>query len=114
MAEAREKGVTDPGQRFDAGVRAFLHGSWQRRDLALLFSSGDAPPGFEIAKRHRYREWISRNDSLPQLSDTPVDRVYAAILTSLIGEGAREVAGATSRRQAEMIIDAVIQYTRRL
>jgi AcrR family transcriptional regulator len=114
MAEAREKGVTDPGQRFDAGVRAFLHGSWQRRDLALLFSSGDAPPGFEIAKRHRDREWISHNDSLPQLSDTPVDRVYAAILTSLIGEGAREVAGATSRRQAEMIIDAVIQYARRL
>jgi AcrR family transcriptional regulator len=28
--------------------------------------------------------------------------------------GAREVAGATSRRQAEMIIDAVIQYARRL
>ena len=44
----------------------------------------------------------------------PTDRMYVAILTSLIGEGPREVAGAKSRRQAEMIIDAVIQYARRL
>jgi AcrR family transcriptional regulator len=114
VAEAREQGVTHQGQLFEAGARAFLRGSWQRRDLALLFSSGDAPPGFEVARRRRGREWISQNDSLPQLSDTPMDRVYAAILISLIGEGAREVAGAKSRRQAEMIIDAVIQYARRL
>ncbi len=40
--------------------------------------------------------------------------MYAAILTSLIGEGAYEVAGARSRRQAESIIDAVIEYARRL
>ena len=114
VADARKQGVTHQGQLFEAGTRAFLRGSWQRRDLALLFSSGDAPPGFEVARRRRGREWISQNDSLPQLSDTPMDRVYAAILTSLIGEGAREVAGTTSRRQAEMIIDAVIQYARRL
>jgi hypothetical protein len=40
--------------------------------------------------------------------------MHAAILSSLIGEGAREVAGATSRRQAEQIIDAVIEYAGRL
>ena len=40
--------------------------------------------------------------------------MYAAILTSLIGEGSYEVAGARSRRQAESIIDAVIEYARRL
>ncbi|HZZ54643.1 MAG TPA: hypothetical protein VFE26_10210, partial [Trebonia sp.] len=42
------------------------------------------------------------------------DRVYAAILTSLIGEGAYEVAAARTRRQAEKIIDAVTEYARRL
>jgi hypothetical protein len=40
--------------------------------------------------------------------------VYAAILTSLIGEGAYEVAAARTRRQAEKIIDAVTEYARRL
>ena len=114
VADARKKGVTDPGQLFETGARAYLQGSWQRRDLALLFSSGDAPPGFEIMRRRRGREWISQNDALLRLTDMPLDRVYAAILTSLIGEGSYEVAAAKSRRQAEKIIDAVIEYARRL
>jgi len=114
VAEARKKGVTDPGQLFETGARAFLQGSWQRRDLALLFASGDAPPGFEVMRRRRGREWISQNDSLLRLADTPVDRLYAAILTSLIGEGAYEVAACKSRRQAERVIDAVLEYARRL
>jgi AcrR family transcriptional regulator len=114
VAKVRKKGVTNPGQLFETGARAFLQGSWQRRDLALLFSSGDAPPGFEVMRRRRGREWISQNDSLLRLTDEPVDRLYAAILTSLIGEGAYEVAASKDRRQAEQIIDAVIEYARRL
>jgi hypothetical protein len=38
---------------------------------------------------------------------------YAA-LTSLIGEGAREVALARNRRQANTVIAAVVEYARRL
>jgi hypothetical protein len=93
-------GATDPALLFEAGARAILH--------------GDAPPGFEVMRRRRGREWIGQSDSLLHLTDVPVDRVYAAILTSLIGEGSYEVAGARSRRQAETIIDAVIEYARRL
>src|SRR5919204_3284868 len=114
VAEARKQGVTDPGQLFEAGARAFLQGSWQRRDLALLFASGDGPPGFEVMRRHRGREWIGQNDPLLHLTDVPDDRGYAAILTSLIGEGAYEVAAAPSRREADKIIDAVCEYARRL
>jgi AcrR family transcriptional regulator len=114
VADARHQGVTDPGQLFEAGARAFLHGSWERRDLTLLFTSGDVPPGFDVMRRRRGREWIGQNDSLLRLSDRPEDRVYAAILTSVIGEGAYEVAAARSRRQAETIIDAVLEYARRL
>jgi len=114
VAQARKNGMTDPGQLFETGARAFLQGSWQRRDLALLFAAGDGPPGFEVMKRRRGREWIGQNDSLLRLDDTPGDRVYAAILTSLIGEGAYEVAAARTRRQADRIIDAVAEYARRL
>ena len=110
VAEARKAGVTDPGELFAAGARAFLQGSWQRRDLALLFVSGDGPPGFEVMQRRRSHEWISQNDALLKLPDTSLDRLYAAILTSLIGEGAREVADVRTRRQANQIIDAVIEY----
>jgi AcrR family transcriptional regulator len=114
VAAARAAGVTDPFELFSAGARAFLEGSWQRRDLALLFSSGDAPPGFEAMRRSRGHEWISRGGPLPRLAGRPPDRVYAAVLASLIGEGGYEVAVAGNRRQAELIIDAVIGYARRL
>jgi AcrR family transcriptional regulator len=114
VAEAKKNGVTDPGELFEAGARAYLRGSWHHRDLTLLFSSGDAPPGFELLRRRRGHEWISQNDALLRLSDVPVDRVYAAILTSLIGEGAHEIAAARTRPQADKIIDAVLEYARRL
>jgi AcrR family transcriptional regulator len=114
VAAARKVGVTDPGELFAAGARAFLQGSWQRRDLALLFLSGDGPPGFEVMQRQRSHEWVSQNDALLHLPDTALDRLYASVLTSLIGEGAREVATSASRRQADKVTDAVLEYARRL
>jgi hypothetical protein len=80
----------------------------------LLFFAGDGPPGFEIMKRRRGREWIGQNDALLRLPDTSLDRLYAAILTNIISEGAREVAMARTRRQANQVIDAVIEYVGRL
>jgi AcrR family transcriptional regulator len=114
VAQARAAGLTDPFELFSAGARAFLEGSWQRRDLATLFFAGDGPPGFEVMRRRRGREWIGQNDALLRLSDTSFDRLYAVILTSLIGEGGREVASARTRRQANTMIDAVLEYVRRL
>src|SRR5580700_8255661 len=114
VARLREAGETDTTELFCAGARAFLEGSWLRRDLALLFFSGDAPPEFEVMKRRRGSEWVAQNDVLLALPDTPLDRVYAAMLTSLIGEGARQVASAPNRRQANRTIEAVLKYARRL
>jgi AcrR family transcriptional regulator len=114
VAQAKRSGVSDPFELFSAGARAFLEGSWQRRDLAMLFFSGDSPPGFEVMKRQRGHQWISQNDTLLKLSENSFDRLYTSILTSLIGEGAREVAAASNRRQANKVIDAVIDYVRRL
>jgi AcrR family transcriptional regulator len=114
VAAARLAGVTDRAELFCVGARAFLEGSWQRRDLALLFLTGDGPPGFELIKRRRGHEWISQNDTLLRLPDTSFDRLYAAILTAVIGEGAREVAASKTRRQANRVMDAAIEYVRRL
>lgn len=65
-------------------------------------------------QRRRGREWVGQNDALLNLPDTDLDRLYTAALTSLIGEGAREVAASRTRRQADKIIDAVVEYARRL
>src|SRR6266849_11004339 len=114
VARARRAGVTDPFELFSAGARAFLEGCWQHRDLAVLFYAGGGPPGFEVMKRRRAREWLGQNDALLKLSDTSFDRLYVTILTSLIGEGGQEVAAASTRRQAGQVIDATIEYVRRL
>jgi AcrR family transcriptional regulator len=114
VARARQAGVTDTTELFCAGARAFLEGSWLRRDLALLSFSGDGPPGFEVMMRRRGGEWLARNDALLGLPDTSSGRLFAAVLTSVIGEGAREVATAGNRRQANMIIEATMEYARRL
>src|SRR5579862_1414401 len=47
VARLRKAGETDTTELFCAGARAYLEGSWLRRDLTLLFSSGDGPPDFE-------------------------------------------------------------------
>jgi AcrR family transcriptional regulator len=114
VAAAKRAGVTDPFELFSVGARAYLDGSWQRRDLAMLFLSGDSPPGFEVMVRRRGHEWLVQNDTLLRLGDTSFDRLYVTALTSLIGEGSREVAAAANRRQANKIIDATIEYVRRL
>lgn len=114
VAQARAAGVTDTTELFCVGARAFLEGSWLRRDLALLFFSGDGPPGFELVKRGRNRDWLAQNDALLKLPDTSPGRLYVAVLTSMIGEGGREVAAARNRRQANLVIDATIAYARRL
>ena len=114
VAAAKRAGVGDPFELFSVGARAYLEGSWQRRDLAMLFLSGDSPPGFEVMARRRGHEWLVQNDTLLRLGDTSFDRLYVTALTSLIGEGSREVAAAANRRQANKIIDATIEYVRRL
>lgn len=114
VARARRAGLADATELFCTGARAFLENSWLRRDLALLFFSGDGPPGFEAMRRRRVSEWVARNDLLLGLPDTSSGRLYAAVLTSVIGDGGHEVAAARNRSQAGVIIDATLEYARRL
>ena len=114
VADAKKNGVTDPAQLFETGTRAFLNDSWEQRDLVLLFHSGDAPAGFELMRRGKVSDWLNQNDSLLHLADTPVDRMYASILTSVIREGVDAVSLAKRREEADEIINALIGFIRRL
>jgi len=114
VAEARRAGVADPVELFIAGARAYLRGAWERRDLTRLFMDGDAPPGFELIRRTRGREWVRQNSVLLGADDTPLDRLTTAVLTAAIAEAAREVAVCETGAEAEAVIDASITLIRRL
>jgi AcrR family transcriptional regulator len=114
VAKARAAGEDDPLALFIAGARAFLEGSWEHRDVACLFMTGDGPPGFEMMRRTRSHEWIRQNAVLLGASADPVDRVTVAVLTTVIGETAREIAASASRPEADTLADAAITLIRRL
>jgi AcrR family transcriptional regulator len=114
ITREQRAGATEPLELFTAAARAFLDDTWERRDLALLFFAGDDPAGFEVTRRRRGQEWIVRNNTLLGLSGSSFDRLYVAILISLITEAAREVAAAANRRQANRVTEAALEYVRRL
>jgi AcrR family transcriptional regulator len=114
VAKERAAGEQDPLALFIAGARAFLDGSWEHRDLARLFINGDGPPGFEVMRRTRNHEWIRQNAVLLGASADPVDRLTVAVLTTIIGETAREIATSASRREADTLAEAAVTLIRRL
>src|ERR1700719_2952976 len=47
VAQAKRSGETDPFELFSVGARAYLEGSWERRDLVMLFFNRDRPTRFD-------------------------------------------------------------------
>ncbi|MDT0300749.1 TetR/AcrR family transcriptional regulator [Streptomonospora wellingtoniae] len=114
VARARAGGEDDPLELFIAGARAFLEGSWQRRDVGLLLLAGDGPPGFDMLRRGRNREWARQNSALLQAGDSALERLTVGVFTAVIGEARREIVVADSRDEADRLIDAAIDLIRRL
>ncbi|WP_043640351.1 TetR/AcrR family transcriptional regulator [Nonomuraea candida] len=114
VAKAKKEGVRDPVELLIAGARAYLAGAWERRDLVRLFIDGDGPPGFELIRRTRGREWVRQNAVLLGAGTDPLDRFTVAVLTSIIGEAAREVATSDSEEEAQEVIEAAVTLIHRL
>jgi AcrR family transcriptional regulator len=114
VAKAKARGETDPLDLLIVGARAFLDGSWQRRDVVRLVMDGDAPPGFELMRRTRNREWVRQNAVLLGTGSDPGDRLTVSVLTSIIGEAGREIATCPSRRAANRITERAVSLIRKL
>ncbi|NYE50171.1 AcrR family transcriptional regulator [Spinactinospora alkalitolerans] len=114
VAAARASGEEDPLELFTVGARAFLEGSWERRDLARLFIDGDGPPGFELVRRTRTRKWVRHSAALLGAGSAPSDRMAVAVLTTVIAEAGREVAVCESAEEAEEVTTAALAFIRRL
>jgi len=114
VAKARKAGTTDPLELFCVGARSYFAATWERRDLARLFMDGNGPPGFELMRRHRARDWVRKNAVLLNVGSTPAERMLVAVFTSIIGEAAREIIVSKSKREANKIAEAALRLTERL
>ncbi|MBO2446208.1 TetR/AcrR family transcriptional regulator [Actinomadura barringtoniae] len=115
VAAARKAGETDPIALFIAGARAYLEVCWEEREAARLFHGGEGPSGFSLMRRSRAQKWIGQNTKL--LSGHGGDRatqVLSLVLTTVIGEGGREIALADDEAEATEIIDEVCRILIRL
>jgi AcrR family transcriptional regulator len=114
VAAARRGGEDQPLALFVAGARGFLRGAWEGRAVGGLFVDRDGPPGFELMRRTRDHEWLRQNSLLLQARDDAVGRMNVAVLTTVIGEAAREVMACRTRRDAEAVADAAVAMIERL
>jgi len=68
VAAARKAGVTDPGELFTAGARAFLQGSWQRR-MGQPERRPPAPAGHRAGPALRVRPHLADRRGRPRGGD---------------------------------------------
>ncbi len=114
VAAARRSGNLDPVDQFLQGTRAYLETTWKGRRLTSLFIADDGPPGFEALRRHNAWKWISQNSTLLGVSDELAGRILVASVTSIIGDGSREIAGTDDAAEAESGIAVVVDFVARL
>ncbi len=115
VAAERRAGTDDPLELFCVGARAFLAGSWQRRDVAAVFLDNDGPPGFERRRREGRIEWIRQNSALLGPADTSRNRITLGVLTDVIIESSREVVvHCRTRKQATVVADFMCELIRKL
>ncbi|WP_327090578.1 TetR/AcrR family transcriptional regulator [Nonomuraea sp. NBC_01738] len=108
------KAAAGTGERFLAGARAYLEGSWEQRDVARLFLENDGPAEFGVLRRHRGWDWIGGNKKLLGLDGSRRSHILVVLLTTVMGESGREVAACESEKEALITIDAVIDVVRRM
>ncbi|WP_219412596.1 TetR/AcrR family transcriptional regulator [Pseudonocardia nigra] len=115
VADAKDSGVTDPFELFEAGARAYLSATWPNRDLVKLIHDGDTPPGFQRLLRQSGKEWVKSNFRLLGAAENkPVNRVLVALLTSFMGEARREIASARSAKEAKQLSEAMMDVLHRM
>ena len=114
VAARRKAGEQDPVELFVAGAQAYLEQAWKDHDVSRLFLSGDGPLGFAVLRRTHGRSWVRQNSRLLQAQDDVAGRMLVLILTSIVGDGAREASGLDSRREAREVIAATLSFVRKV
>lgn len=104
----------DPRRVFELHVRAYLEAMWDNRRLAKVLSSGDTPPGFEVARRDRmqaaFRSWMT----VLELDKSVRGQLLGRLLVSTMAESSLMVTDCGDPDEVPEIIEATIDWIDRL
>jgi len=112
VAAARQDGVQEPIDLFEAGGAAYLRRVWRNRRVAAIFWTGDGPAGFELLRRERGQEWIAHNMKVLGLGRSTQGRFVATVYTAIMGEAARTIAQCARSKQADAIAAEALRIAR--
>ncbi|MFJ4171262.1 TetR/AcrR family transcriptional regulator [Paenarthrobacter sp. NPDC089714] len=114
VAKARRSGESDPLALFNVGSRSYFDYTWEHRALERVFIEGDTPPGFEVLRRERGREWVRQNSVLLGTSEDTLGRLTVAVITDIITVAGQEVALSSTKREADDVVNAAAILVARL
>jgi AcrR family transcriptional regulator len=104
----------DARRIFELHVRAYLEAMWENRRLARVLTSGDAPPGFEVARRDRmqaaFRSWMA----VLELDKSVRGQLLGRILVATMAESSLMVAECENPDDVPAITDATIEWIDRV
>jgi AcrR family transcriptional regulator len=114
-AVMRHAGGAEDGRRvFELHVRAYLEAMWENRRLAGVLTSGDTPPGFDVARRDRmqaaFRSWMA----VLELDTSLRGQLLGRVLVAIMAESSLLVAACENPDDVPPIIDATIDWIDRL
>lgn len=102
---ARAAGETDGGRLLVVGMRAYLEGAWEARDLQPMMHGRDRPPGFDAVAKETNLRWARRNMAL-LTGETPlVASAINAILSSSLGAICAELPNCRDYEEAKVLMD---------
>ena len=114
VAQRRRQGETDPYRLFLVGADVYLRECWRQRATAKLFLTGDGPPGFELRRREATQWWLRQNAVLLKIEARPLDHAFVVVLTTAVGEIAREIVFCRTAKAAKELREAALQVLSQL
>lgn len=105
-------GDSAPDRRrlFQLHVRTYLAAMRENRHAARVLSSGDTPPGFEIARRTRLASVLRNWMAALNMDTSPRKQLMVRVLIATVAESTLMVIGCDDPAEVPPIIEATIEW----
>jgi AcrR family transcriptional regulator len=101
---ARAEGETDGCRLLVAGMRAYLEGAWEARDLLPMMHGLDRPPRFDAVAAETALRWAKRNMALLGGENPLVASAINAMLSSSLWAMCTELVKCRDNEEASVLI----------